>query len=147
MVTFHETLSPRSVYFRWLHLLNLGQLVSHDELIRMCCVDYDRQMVLVAVYTNPKTGQNEISGVGSCIKESGEKSAEFTLLVTDHFQGQGLGTQLLRQLIQFARDEHLQRLTGDVLAENQEMQAVCQKLGFRLQDSPEDEVVRVEYDL
>ena len=147
MVTFHETLSQRSVYFRWLHMLNPGQLVSHDELIRMCFVDYDRQMVLVAVYTNPQTGQNEIIGVSSYIKEPGENSAEFTLLVTDHFQHQGLGTQLLRQLIQLARDEHIQRLTGDVLAENWKMQAVCQKLGFRLQDVPEDEVVRAEYDL
>jgi acetyltransferase len=145
MVTFHETLSVRSIYFRWQHMLKPGQLVSHDELIRMCFVDYDRQMVLVAVYTNPQTGQNEIIGVGNCIKEPGEKSAEYALLISDHFQHQGLGTQLLRQLIQFARDEHIQRLTGEVLAENREMLAVCQKMGFRLQDSPEDEMVRVEY--
>jgi acetyltransferase len=113
----------------------------------MCFVDYDRQMVLVAVYNNPQTGQDEIIGVGSFIKEHGEKSAEAALLVTDHFQRQGLGTQLLRHLIQFGRDEHIQRLTGDVLAENREMQEVCQKLGFRLHYSLEDQVVKVEYDL
>jgi acetyltransferase len=147
MVTFHQTLSERSVYFRWLHMLNPSRLISHDELIRMCFVDYDRQMVLVAVYTTPQTGQDEIIGVGNCIKEHGENSAEAALLVSDHFQRQGLGTQLLRQLIQFGRDEHIQRLTGDVLAENREMQEVCRKLGFRLHYSREDQVVKVEYDL
>jgi acetyltransferase len=82
--------------------------------------------------------------VGCLIKEQGTKSAEIALLVTDQFQRQGLGTELLRQLIQVGRDEHLQRLTGDILAENQGMQEICKKLGFRLQYSLEDQVVKVE---
>jgi acetyltransferase len=64
--------------------------------------------------------------------------------VTDQFQRQGLGTELLRQLIQVGRDEQLQRLTGDILAENQGMLEICKKLGFRLQYSLEDQVVQVE---
>lgn len=66
------------------------------------------------------------------------------LLVTDQFQRQGLGTQLLRQLIRFGHDEKLQRLTGDILVENQAMQEVCKKLGFHLQYAPEDQLVRAE---
>jgi acetyltransferase len=144
MVTFHETLSARSVYLRWLHMLNLSQRTAHQEMIRMCFIDYDREMVLVADYDNPQTGQHEIIGVGCLIKEQSTKSAEIALLVTDQFQRRGLGTQLLRQLIQVGRDEHLSRLTGDILAENQGMQEICKKLGFRLQYSLEDQVVQVE---
>jgi acetyltransferase len=144
MVRFHETLSARSVYLRWLHLLNVSQLTAHQEMIRMCFIDYDREMVLVADYDNPQTGQHEIIGVGCLIKEQGTKSAEIALLVTDQFQRQGLGTELLRRLIQVGRDEHLQRLTGDILLENQGMQAICKKLGFRLQYLLEDQVVKVE---
>jgi acetyltransferase len=144
MVTFHETLSGRSVYLRWLHMLNLSRRTAHEEMIRMCFIDYDREMALVADYDNPQTGQHEIIGVGCLIKEQGTKSAEIALLVTDQFQRQGLGTELLRQLIQVGRDEHLQRLTGDILAENQGMQEICKKLGFRLQYSLEDQVVKVE---
>ncbi len=147
MVKFHETLSERSVYFRWLHMLNLSHLVAHEELIRLCFIDYDRQMVLVADYKNPQTEQDEIVGVGSLIKEQSTNSAEVALLVTDRFQRQGLGTELLRQLIQFGRDEKLQHLTGDILAENQGMQEVCKKLGFRLQYAPEDRLVRAELEL
>ncbi len=147
MVMFHETLSQRSVYYRWLHLLNLSYLVAHEELIRMCFIDYDREMMLVANYHNPQTGQNEIIGVGSLFKEHSANSAEVALLVSDRFQRKGLGTELLRQLIQFGRDEKLQRLSGDILAENHGMQAVCRKLGFRLQYAPEERLVSVELEL
>lgn len=147
MVTFHETLSARSVYLRWLHMLNLSRRVAHEEMIRMCFIDYDREMALVADYDNPQTGQHEIIGVGSLIKEQSTKSAEIALLVTDQFQRQGLGTELLRQLIQVGRDEQLQRLIGDILAENQGMVEICKKLGFRLQYSLEDQVVKVELEL
>jgi acetyltransferase len=107
-------------------------------MIRMCFIDYDREMALVADYDNPETRQHEIIGVGCLIKEQSTKSAEIALLVADPFQRQGLGTQLLRQLIQVGRDEHLSRLTGDILAENQGMQAICKKLGFRLKYLFED---------
>jgi acetyltransferase len=144
MVTFHERLSARSIYFRWLHMLNLSRRTAHEEMIRLCFIDYDREMALVAEYDNPKTGQHEIIGIGSLIKEQGVKRAEFALLVIDHFQGQGLGTELLRRLMQVGRDEHLQCLMGEILLENQGMQEICKKLGFRLQYSLEDQVVHVE---
>jgi acetyltransferase len=147
MVKFHETLSARSVYLRWLHTLSLSQRVAHEQLIRMCFIDYDREMALVADYKNPQTGQGEIIGVGRLIKAHGANEAEIALLVTDQFQRKGLGTELLRRLIQFGHDEKLQRLTGDILTENRGMQAVCRKLGFRLQYSPETRLVRGELEL
>ena len=147
MVTFHETLSARSVYLRWLHMLNLSRRTAHTEMIRMCFIDYDREMALVADHDNPQTGQHEIIGVGSFIKEQSTNSAEFALLITDQFQRQGLGTELLRRLIQVGRDEQLQRFTGVILAENLGMQEICKKLGFHLQYSFEDRVVKVELEL
>src|SRR5260370_29832425 len=103
MVRFHETLSERSVYLRWFHVMHLSQLTAHKELIRLCFIDYDREMALVADYNNPQTGQNEIIGVGRFIKSHSQKSAEVALLVADPFQRQGLATELLRQSIQFTR--------------------------------------------
>src|SRR5947209_4726480 len=52
MVKFHKTLSDRSVYFRWLHMLGLSQRVAHEQLISICFIDYDREMALVAEYNN-----------------------------------------------------------------------------------------------
>lgn len=147
MVKLHETLSERSVYFRWLHMLQLSERIAYEQLIRMCFIDYEREMALVAEYKNPQTGQNEIIGVSRLIKAHSGNSAEFAVLVTDQFQRRGLGTELLRRLIQVGHDEQLQRLTGTVLMENQGMQEVCKKLGFHLEYSPEDRLVRAELDL
>jgi acetyltransferase len=147
MVKFHETLSERTVYFRWLHLLGLNQRIAHERLIGICFIDYDREMAFVAEYHNPQTKQDEIVGVSRLIKVHGANEAEFAELITDRFQRKGLGTELLRRLIQFGRDEKIQRLTGDILLENQGMQAVCKKLGFRLLYSPEDQVIKAELEL
>ena len=104
-------------------------------------------MALVADYENPQTGQHEIIGVSRLIKDQSINSAEFAALVTDQFQHRGLGTELLRRMLQFGRDEKIQRITGNILAENLEMQAVCKKLGFHLQDLPEEKLVRAELEL
>ncbi|HXZ04831.1 MAG TPA: GNAT family N-acetyltransferase, partial [Ktedonobacteraceae bacterium] len=125
----------------------LSQRVAHEQLIRMCFIDYDREMALVAEYTNPQTGQGEIIGVGHLIKIHGTNEAEMALLVTDEFQRKGLGTELLRRLIQFGHDENIQRLTGDILTENRGMQEVCRKLGFSIHYSPETQLVRAELEL
>lgn len=147
MVRFHQTLSDRSVYFRWLHMLGLSQRIAHERLIDICFIDYDRQMALVADAHNSQTGQDEIFGVGRLIKASEANEAEFAILVADPFQRKGIGTELLRRLIQVGQDEHLQRLTGDILIENTGMQKVCTNLGFHLQYSPEEQVVKAELDL
>jgi acetyltransferase len=147
MVKFHETLSERSVYFRWLHVLHLSQRIAHDRLIGICFIDYDREMALVGDRYNPETQQHEIIGVGRLITAREANEAEFALLITDQFQRQGLATELLRRLIEFARNEKIQRLTGDILVENTGMQAVCKKLGFHVYYSSEDQLMKAEIEL
>lgn len=147
MVKFHQTHSERSIYFRWLHLLQLSERIAHERLIGVYFIDYDREIALVADYQNPETGQHEIIGVGRLIKTTGGREAEFALLVTDRFQRKGLGTELLRRLIQCGRDERLLRFTGDILVENVGMQAVCKKLGIPVRYSPEDRVMRASMEL
>ena len=55
-------------------------------------------------------------------------------LVRDELQHQGLGTELYRRLIDFARAEGLQRVYCTMLRENVEMRAICERLGFVLRD-------------
>lgn len=146
MVKFHSTLSEESVYFRYFHLVALKQRTSHDRLIETCFADYDREMVLVAEGADPKTGEPEIYGVVRLSKQNGTDSAEFSLLVSDRTQGQGLGTELMRRLLQVGRDEQLRRIWGEILAENAAMQRICEKLGFRLERVDAD-LVNAEIEL
>jgi acetyltransferase len=147
MVKFHETLSERSVYFRYLHMLGLSQRTAHDRLTRICFNDYDREIALVADYENPVSGQHEILGVGRLTRIPGRNEAEFAILVSDQWQRRGLGIELTDRLKQIARDEKIQRVVGDIHPENQAMQAICRKLGFNLNYSIEDQIVKVQLDL
>src|SRR6516165_2490295 len=62
-------------------------------------------------------------------------------------QGKGLGTELLRRLLQVAREEKLSRVTGYVLPENMEMARVCEKLGFKLYRNADDPTLHAVYEL
>jgi acetyltransferase len=146
MVKFHGTLSDRAVYMRYFGMLQVSQRTAHERLTRMCFIDYDRAMALVA--TRPDgAGGDEILGVGRWIRTYGYKEAEFALLVTDRCQGKGLGTELLSRLVEIGRRENLERISGDILTENMPMQRVCERVGFTLRAMPEDGLVNAQIDL
>ncbi|MCL4849243.1 MAG: GNAT family N-acetyltransferase [Acidobacteria bacterium] len=128
MVRFHESLSDRSVYFRFFHTIKLGERVSHDRLIRTCFIDYDRDIALVAEGQGPDGPQ--VTGVGRLTKVRGMPVGEFAIVVRDEAQGLGLGTELLRRLVAVGRAEGLERITGEILPENREMQVVAERVGF-----------------
>jgi acetyltransferase len=140
MVKFHQNLSEESVYFRYAHMVKLSQRVAHERLTRICFIDYDRVMALVAEATDPQTDEPEILAAGRLTKLHGTQEAEFSMLVHDRHQGQGLATEILRRLIQVGRDEHLQAITADILPVNHAMQHVCQKLGFTLHRTVDEDM-------
>lgn len=144
LVNFHHTLSERSVYLRYFHWMKLEQGTDHERLTRMCFIDYDRQMALVADRKSPETGQREIMGVGRLVKSHTANEAEIAVIVSDHFQRRGLGTALVRQLVDFAKDEKLDRVTATMLFENRPMQKVFQRLGFHLRDSADHDSLEAE---
>ncbi len=137
MVRFHETLSDRSVYLRYFHHMQLSARVTHERLTRICFIDYDREMVLVA-----ESEQGEIIAVGRLTRERDSGVAEFALLVSDTWHAHGLGTELLRRLIALARNEGIRVIAGDILAENQAMHDICRQLGFEMHYSIADGVVK-----
>jgi acetyltransferase len=146
MVKFHQTLSERSVRLRYFHPLKLGQRVAHERLIRVTFNDYDREIALIAERREGREGP-EILGVGRLSKTHGAHEAEFAILISDAWQGRGLGTELLKRLLQIARDEGLDRVTASILPDNLEMQRVCEKLGFRLERMMDEALVKAEIGL
>jgi len=147
MVHFHESLSDRSVYYRYFHMMNLEQRVRHERLIHTCFIDYDREMALIAERPNPQSGETEILGVGRMTKAHSVNEAEVAVVVSDRWQGRGLGKELLARLLLIAADEKLERLTAEMLPDNTAVMRICEKLGFSLTPSLEDEVVRAEFKL
>jgi len=129
---FHETLSDRSVYLRYFCSLSLSRRVAHERLLRICFGDYDREMALVAEHTDPGTGERRIFGVGRMNKLHGKNEAEVAALVSDKYQKLGLGYELLRRIVQIARDEKLSLVSAEMLPDNMGMQAVFRRLGFHI---------------
>jgi acetyltransferase len=147
MVRFHETLSDRSVYLRYFYSLSLSRRVEHERLSRVCFCDYDREMVLVAEYAGPRIEERQIIAVGRMNKLDSGNEAEVAVLVSDQYQKLGLGQELLRRVIEVARDQKLSRISGEMLTDNIGMQTVAKRLGFRVRASEDFTSIRAFLDL
>jgi acetyltransferase len=147
MIKFHETLSDRSVYLRYFSSLSLSRRVAHERLLRICFGDYDREMVLVAELTDPATAELRIIGVGRMNKFHSRNEAEVAALVSDQYQRLGLGHELLRRVVQVARDEKVAVVSAEMLPDNIAMQAVFRRLGFLIRADEDLTSLRATMDL
>jgi acetyltransferase len=64
--------------------------------------------------------------------------------VSDNFQRKGIGTEMVRLLLAFAREEKLHSLTATVLYENQGMQKVFEKLGFTMKETEDHDALEAQ---
>lgn len=140
MGAFNETLSPDSIYLRYFHPISAAQLTSHEQLARLCFIDYDREMNLVAERRN-EDGTSTIIGLGQLTKLHGSREAEFAILISDEYQRQGVGTELLTRLVQFGRDEKLERIVAEILPENEGMKRVSARVGFKMHMNRDEGVI------
>jgi GNAT superfamily N-acetyltransferase len=74
-------------------------------------------------------------------------TAELAFLVVDDYQGQGLGTALVRHLIAIARDARLKQLVAEVLAINDPMLRVFRRCGLPQTMRRDGAVVHVALEL
>jgi acetyltransferase len=132
LAEFHRTLSDRSVYMRFMHPMLLGDRAAHVRLSRICHCDYDREITLVADYETAQEGELRILGASRMSKLHGANAARFSVLISDVCQGMGVGSELLRRMIDVARQEKLERLEAIMTADNQVMRNMCEKLGFAI---------------
>lgn len=132
MVSFHETLSDQSVYYRYFTALSLKQRTTHARLARLCFIDYDREVAIVAVHDDRLSGASAIIGVGRLCKSRGGRDAEFAVVVSDRWQRRGVGTLLLQKLVEIGRAERLGGIRGTILGDNQGMRRLCERVGFKL---------------
>jgi L-amino acid N-acyltransferase YncA len=73
--------------------------------------------------------------------------AEFAVVVTDAWQGKGLGKHLMRRLLGAAHDYEVRRMIGVILRENEPMIGLARSLGFTVSPTDDASVVRAVMDL
>ncbi len=147
MVSFHSVLSDRTVYLRYFCSLSLATRTAHERLAHICFADPERETVLVASDIDSHTGEQTILAVGRLNKLLPKNEAEMAVLVADEYQGRGLGSELLRRLIQVARGQKVDRIVAEMLRDNIIMQTVLKKLGFRLRLLDDPRSVRAVLEL
>lgn len=135
-------LKPESRYFRFASAI---KELPPGLLARLTLIDYDREMALVAVYTQ-RTARDDggfdererIVGVSRIITNPDQTSCEFSLLVADDFGGKGLGSRLMEGITDVAREKGLADIEGLVLSNNTDMLKLMRGLGFTAKPFPED---------
>jgi acetyltransferase len=142
IIDLHARHSERTIRMRFFSLV---KTLSRDSLIRLCHLDYDREMALVAVET--KGEASRILGVSRYYLHPETGAAEFALVVGDEHQRKGLGRHLLSRLITIARERKVRKLVGQVLRENEQMLALTASLGFSAPETVEQGVVKVAMEL
>jgi acetyltransferase len=147
MISFHKSLSEETVHLRYFGFLKGEALVTHERLARICFSDYDREIALVTETIRPSRNQRQIIAVARLIKAHGANEAELAIVISDDWQGKGLGTKLLGDLLTIGRAEGLKRIVAYILPENYVMQRLCRKLGFELRYATSQDVFRAEIEL
>ena len=69
---------------------------------------------------------------GRLIKLQAKNETEIAILVSDQFQKLGLGIELLRRIVQIARDEKLSSVSAEMLRDNFTVQRIFKNVGFRV---------------
>jgi RimJ/RimL family protein N-acetyltransferase len=103
-------------------------------------VDFSNHVALAAWVE--EQGRRIIVGGGRyVVTNPGE--AEMAFVVVDAWQGRGIGSLLLRHLIDIAREQGMRELTAEVLADNASMRRVFAKSDFRPGRSDDPRTVRL----
>jgi len=135
---FVRELSKEAKYFRF---MNSIQELSQEMLVRFTQIDYHYEMALIAVRPNAD-GEEQI-GVARYTTNLDKESCEFALVVSDKWQSRGIAHHLMQRLMDVARDRGLERMEGQVLANNHRMLELVTSLKFVIHDDPEDNAVKL----
>lgn len=140
---FFHRLSERTKYFRFMQAL---QELTPEMIVRFTQIDYDREMAFVAV-TDEENMPSEL-GVGRYLMNPDGNSVEFALVVADDCHCLGIGSRIMKTLMQTAKQKGIAFIEGEILTVNEPMLSFVKKLGFSIEAiAGENDVVRVVKDL
>jgi acetyltransferase len=135
IIEFHGTLSEETVRARYGTDLALAERTAHERLTRICFVDYDREIALVA--EAPSGDGRAIVGVARLSRIHASDDAQVSFVVADAWQGHGIGTELLRSAIDVATREGMGALVAKLSPRNEPMRRLLADAGFTFDERPD----------
>ena len=139
-----QRLSIQSVYLRF---LSFKKELNDDEARQLATVDYNSRMAFVAIYT--ENDQEIVSGVAryALLDPDHPETAEAAVVVVDEYQGLGIGKQLLKRLVLYARAKGIQCMRGNLEVGNDCMLLLIRRSGLPNQTRFVNGVWEVSIDL
>jgi acetyltransferase len=104
---------------------------------RLCQIDYDREMALVALEPCTQDGQ-AVAGVVRITADPDNDRAEYAVLVRSDLKGVGLGWKLMKRILAIAKARGIGEVYGHVLRDNATMISMARELGFTIEALPDD---------
>jgi RimJ/RimL family protein N-acetyltransferase len=129
--------STQSLYRRF---FAVRRHFSEAETAFFLNLDFVSHVALVAVAK--EDGKAVIAGGGRYIVTK-PGQAEIAFAVVDQFQGQGIGSALLRHLSSLARKAGLQEFVAEVLPENTAMLRVFERSGLQVTAKRDSQTIHV----
>ncbi|HSM60020.1 MAG TPA: GNAT family N-acetyltransferase [Longimicrobiales bacterium] len=126
-------LSDDSTYRRF---MGYKSVHPHAEMQKLVDTDYDTSMALIA--SAEEGGEESIVGMARYDVDPGTMLADIAFVVRDEWQGQGLGTLLMRRMIEVARSRGIAGFTADVLMSNKPMLMVFQNSGLPVENRTDE---------
>jgi acetyltransferase len=127
-------LSRDEIRLRFLHAM---KILSHPMAARLTQIDYDREMALVLCDPADQK-ERELYGVVRIAADPDNERAEFAILIRRDMTGMGLGPMLMRRIIDYARNQGIGEIFGEVLSENRPMLRICEAFGFKKGRDPHE---------
>ncbi len=123
-----QSLSEESIRYRFFQML---KDTPHEVRVRYCNVDYDREVAMVAEVV--ENGKRKILGVSRLSIESDGKHGEMAFIVSDYWQGLGLGTKLVDYTLDIAKEKGVESVYAIMLQDNYRALSLTKKMGFGIE--------------
>lgn len=130
---FIEALSPHAKRCRF-----LGQVRTPSEglLRQLTDIDYLHEAAFAAVV--PADGRERIVGVSRYSADKDRQNCECAVTVADEWQHRGLGSALMRHLVDVAKNQGIKKMMSIDSADNVQMRELAAYLGFKRRADPDD---------
>jgi acetyltransferase len=135
---FYNKLSPQSIRLRYFYSRGIP---THQELANWTQIDYDREMAFIITAPREDGDGMETLGVVRAVTDADNVQAEFSVVIRDDLQGEGLGVALMNKVIDYCKSRGTLQILGSTLPNNKGMQNLAKKLGFTNSYNAEEEVV------
>ncbi len=140
-VLFQDFVRGLTAQSRYLRFFSAMRELPQSSLARFTQLDFGRELTLVA--TAQRNGKTRLLGEANYSCLPGGKTCEFAVAIADDLAGRGLGSRLMRCLMEAARAQGVSIMRGQVLADNETMLGLMEALDFVVKMTDEERILEV----